>query len=179
MSNHRIAGRYAKPLLDLAVEQNALEAVKKDMEGFIQLCEDSREFLSVLRSPVIPHLKKGAILQQIYKGKAHKLTLAVFDIITRKNRENLLPEIAQEFVAQYNVKMGLLETVVTTTFPIDDKLRTSFKKIVKDVTGMEAILAEEVKQEIIGGFILRMGDRQLDESVSASLEEIKVKFNKN
>jgi len=179
MSNHRIAGRYAKPLLELAVEQKALETVKNDMVGFLRLCEDNREFLAVLRSPVIPHLKKGAILQQIFKGKAHKLTLAVFDIITRKNRENLLPEIAHEFVAQYNVKMGLLNSTVTTTFPIDDKMRKSFKKIVKDVTGMEAILAEEVNKEIIGGFVLKMGDRQLDESVSASLEEIKVKFNKN
>ncbi len=179
MSNHRIASRYAKPLLELAVEKKALEAVKNDMSGFVALCGANRDFLNMLRSPVIPHLKKGAILKKIYDGNAHKLTLAVFDIITRKNRENLLPEIAEEFLAQYNVKMGLLHSTVTTTFPIDDKLRKEFKKIVKEVTGSEAILREEINEEIIGGFILKMGDRQLDESVSSSLEEIKVKFNKN
>jgi F-type H+-transporting ATPase subunit delta len=74
--------------------------------------------------------------------------------------------------------MGLVDAVVTTTFPIDDKMRTSFRKIVKDVTGGEALLKEEINKEIIGGFILRMGDRQLNESVSSTLEEIKLKFNR-
>ena len=178
MSTHRIAGRYAKPLLDLAIEQNVLEEVNRDMVGFVNLCEANRDFLLMLRSPVIPHLKKAEILKMIFEGKAHKLTLSVFDIIARKNRENLLEDIAKESVIQYNAKMGLVDAVVTTTFPIDDKMRTSFKKIVKDVTGGEALLKEEVNKEIIGGFILRMGDRQLNESVSATLDEIKLKFNR-
>ena len=178
MSTHRIAVRYAKPLLELAVEQNVLEAVKSDMAGFVNLCETNRDFLVMLKSPVIPHLKKAEILKRIFEGKAHKLTLSVFDIIARKNRESLLEDIAKEFVTQYNTKMGLVNAVVTTTFPIDDKMRTSFKKIVKDVTGGEAILKEEINKDIIGGFILKMEDRQLNESVSANLEEIKLKFNR-
>lgn len=178
MSTHRIASRYAKPLLDLAVEQNVLEAVKDDMVGFVNLCEANRDFLLMIKSPVIPHLKKAEILKQIFEGKANKLTLSVFDIIARKNRENLLDEIAKEFVVQYNAKMGLVNATVTTTFPLDEKMRKSFRKIVKDVTGGEAILKEEINKDIIGGFILKMGDRQLNQSVSATLDEIKLKFNR-
>lgn len=178
MSSTRIAHRYAKPLLELADEHKVLEEVKDDMAGFIKLCEENRDFLLMLRSPIIPHLRKAEILRKIFVGKSNKLTLSAFDIITRKNRENLLLEIAEQFVTEYNVKMGYQDAVVTTTFPIDDQMRKSFQGIVKSVTGSEAILKEEVKTDLIGGFVLRMGDKQLDRSIISDLKEIKLKFKK-
>ncbi len=102
----------------------------------------------------------------------------MFDIIARKNRENLLAEIADEFVHLYNAKKGYQEATLTTTFQIDESLRTSFKKIVSDVTGSKAELNEEVDESILGGYIIRMGDKQLDQSVSSHLKEIKLKFTK-
>lgn len=179
MSVRRIANRYAIPLLSLAEEHNVLEQVKDDMAGFSTLCKENREFFLMLKSPIIPHLKKAEILQDIFKGKANKLTLSAFEIITRKNRENLLAEIAEEFTFLYNTKMGYQEATVTTTFPLDDNLRSSFEKIIHDVTGSKAELHEEIDESILGGYILRMGDKQLDESVSSHLNEIKLKFTKN
>jgi len=179
MSAGRIAHRYAKPLLELAEEHKVLDQVKEDMEGFVSLCEENRDFLLMLRSPIIPHLKKAEILKSVFDGKANKLTMSAFDIITRKNRENLLAEISEEFVRLYNVKMGYQEATVTTTFPIDDGMRSSFENIVKSVTGNKAVINEEVDASIIGGYILRMGDKQLDESISSHLKEIKLKFTKN
>lgn len=178
MSVSRIANRYAKPLLELAEDQKVVEQVKEDMDGFSSLCKENRAFLLLLRNPIIPHLKKAEILKRIFEGKANKLTLSAFDIIARKTRENLLPEIAIEFILLYNEKMGYQEATVTTTFPIDDSLRDSFQKIVKDVTGSQAVLNEEVDKSILGGYVLRMGDKQLDESISSHLKEIKLKFTK-
>lgn len=178
MSVRRIANRYAKPLLELAEENKVLDQVKEDMDGFSSLCQENRDFLLMLRSPIIPHLKKAEILKSIFEGKANKLTMSAFDIITRKNRENLLAEISSEFVRLYNEKMGYQEATVTTTFPIDEQLRSSFQNIVKGVTGSQAVLNEEIDKSILGGYILRMGDKQLDESISSHLKEIKLKFTK-
>lgn len=178
MSNIRIAHRYAKPLLELAEEQKVLDKVKDDMAGFTDLCRENRDFLLMLRSPIIPHLRKAEILKKIFIGKSNKLTLSAFEIITRKNRENLLPEIAEQFVLEYNAKMGFQKATVTTTFPIDAKMRKSFQGIVEDVTGGKAILEEQVDESLIGGFVLRMGDKQLDRSISNDLKEIKLKFKK-
>lgn len=178
MSDLRIAHRYAKPLYELAEEQKVVEDVMDDMSNFVSLCEENRDFLLMLRSPIIPHLRKAQILKMIFGKKSNKLTLAAFDIIARKNRENLLPEIAQEFVVEYNKKMGLQEAVVTTTFPISASLKKSFEGIVEQVTGSKAILKAEVNEEIIGGFVLKMGDKMLDQSISSDLKEIKLKFNK-
>ncbi len=178
MSQKRIANRYAKPLLELAEEHNVLEQVKEDMDEFSSLCRENRDFLLMLKSPIIPHHRKAEILEKIFKNKANKLTLSVFDIIARKNRENLLAEIAEEFIFLYNTKMGYQDATVTTTFPLDDNLRSSFAEIIKSVTGNKAELHEKVDKSILGGYILRMGDKQLDESVSSHLKEIKLKFTK-
>ena len=178
MSNERIAHRYAKPLFELAEEQKVLDKVKKDMDDFSALCDENRDFLLMLRSPIIPHLRKAEILSKVFKGKSNKLPLAAFDIITRKNRENLLPEIAKEFILEYNIKMGYQNAVVTTTYAIDAKTKKAFEKLVTDITGNKPVLTEEVDSNIIGGFVLKMGDKQLDRSISSDLKEIKLKFNK-
>lgn len=178
MSTDRIANRYAKPLLELAEEQEVFDQVREDMDEFVSLCQENRDFLLMLKNPIISHLKKAEILKKIFEGKANKLTMSIFDVVTRKNRENLLPEIARAFVRLCHTKMGYQEATLTTAFAIDDELRRSFQKIIKEVTGDKAVMNEQVDQSILGGYVLTMGDQQLDESVHSYLREIKLKFTK-
>jgi F-type H+-transporting ATPase subunit delta len=177
MSSRRIALRYAKPLIDLAIEQKALDKVKADMQNFSDICTESRDFFLMLKSPIIPHLRKAEILKSIFKARAHALTLAAFDIITRKNRESILPNIAEEFVNLYNEKMGLVEATVTTTYPLEDGQRNAFREMVKSITGKEALLEEAIDKDILGGYVLRMDDRQVDESIASHLAEIRLRLN--
>ena len=74
MAESRIANRYAKPLLELAEERGDIKDVKKDMDLLKDLCESSRDFLLMLKSPIIPHLKKGEILKKILDKKVSKTT---------------------------------------------------------------------------------------------------------
>ncbi len=176
MSTSRIALRYAKPLLELAVEKKVLDEVKKDMDGFSTVCSENRSFVAMLESPIIAHLKKAEILEKIFKGKVHELTLSVFAIIARKNREAILPHVARQFSKLYNEKMGFQEAKVTTTFPLDKELRSKIEKIISDVTGKKPLLTEKVDPEIVGGYVLELGDRQIDESVYGQLKELSLRF---
>lgn len=179
MSEFRIASRYAKSLLELADEQGVLEEVNKDMQMFSALSNENRDFVLMLKSPVVGHDKKLAILNQVFKKKVHKLTLAIFEILTRKHREAYLPAIAIEFHHQYNVRKGIEEATVTTTFALDAKLRKEFESIVTKISGKEVELTEQVDESLIGGFVLKIGDRQIDDSVSSRLRALKVKFSQN
>src|SRR4051794_27669996 len=107
MADLRVASRYVKSLLGLAVEQNALDAVHADMAAFAKVCKESRPFAMMLRSPVIRHEQKKAILAKIFTGRVHPLTLAIFNMLTVKNRESLLPTIAAEFHNAYNEYKGI------------------------------------------------------------------------
>ena len=180
MSEQRIASRYAKPILELAQEKGSLEEVMKDMVSFKSLCLSNRDFVLMLKNPIIPHLKKLSILKEIFSKKANKITLSAFEIIARKNRGQYLPEIAQEFTKKYNVFKGIAETSITTVLPLNDALKKEVIEIVKKITGKKAVeLTEVIDEKIIGGFILKIDDRQIDDSIHSKLNELKLKFSQN
>jgi F-type H+-transporting ATPase subunit delta len=179
MAESRVALRYVKSLLDLAVEQKALEAVHDDMLLFTSACRN-KSFSDMLRSPVIRHEDKRAILRKIFAKKVHPTTLAIFEIITRKNREPLLPEIASNFHRAYNEHRGVGSARVTTPVALDDKLRDQIRKIASGLTGTKEIeLTEGVDPSLLGGFILNVGDRQFDSSLKSRLKSLKRKFTEN
>ncbi|MFY0599199.1 MAG: ATP synthase F1 subunit delta [Cyclobacteriaceae bacterium] len=178
MSTTKVAIRYAKPLLELAEEKGVLEKVHADIAGFSSICNESRDFVLMLKSPLISHLKKADILSSIFKGKVQDITLSFLDIIARKSRENLLPDISEEFLKLYNDKMGLQEAVVKTTVALDADTRKAFEKLVTEITGKKPLLKEEVDKDLLGGYIVKLGDRQIDDSVSGKLKDLKLRFQK-
>ncbi len=103
MADSRVASRYVKSLLSLAVEQGVVEAVHADMQFFNKVCHSNRDFVLMLKSPIIRHEKKKEILNKLFSGRVHALTMSIIEILTKKNREPLLPSIATEFHNAYNV----------------------------------------------------------------------------
>ncbi len=180
MAGSRVVVRYVKSLLGLAVEQNSLASVHNDMLLFSKVCEQNRAFTVMLRSPVIRHDKKRQILTKLFKGKVEPLTLAFFDIITKKNREPLLVDIAKEFHSAYNEHKGISKATLITAFPVDAELRKEFEKMVMDISNKKQIeLIEKVDANMIGGFLLTIGDRQVDASISNKLKVLNNKFSQN
>ena len=180
MADSRVASRYVKSLLGLAVEQNVLEAVHTDMLFFAKVCQSNRDFVLMLQSPIVRHEKKKEILKKIFSGRVHALTMAIVDLLTAKNREPLLPSIATEFHNAYNEYKGIGKASVTSTIPIDEKLRGELEAIVKKLSNKQFVeLEEKVDKDLIGGFILNVGDRQIDASVKSKLRSLKIKFSEN
>ncbi|SDK72285.1 F-type H+-transporting ATPase subunit delta [Catalinimonas alkaloidigena] len=177
--NTRVAFRYAKSILELAQEKGMLEAIREDMELFDKAIRENRALANLLQSPIVNSDKKLKILQSIFKGKVNDLTLSVFEILTRKNRESQLPGIARSFHRQYNQLMGIENVTVITPMPLTDELRQQFMAMVKKQTGKEAELQEKVDPELIGGYILQIGDRRIDDSVRNRLHQLKRKFSEN
>lgn len=180
MADSRAASRYVKSLIGLAVERNVLEEVHRDMLLFSKTVRENRQLEVLLLSPVIKHDKKLAILKRIFSGKVSALTLSFFEIITRKNREPLLSDIAHQFHNVYNEFKGIGKAQVTTTLPLDATLRSEFEKLVRKYSAKEQVeLVEKVDPELIGGFILNVGDRQIDASVRNKIKTLKLKFSEN
>ncbi len=180
MADIRAASRYVKALLDLAVEKKVLDAVHSDMLMFSSVCESNHDFVLMLNSPIIKHDKKREILQALFKGKVNALTLSIFDIITRKNREPLLPSIAKEFHNAYNKFTDVSKATITTTVKLDPALKAEFEKMALTLTERHHIeLIEKVDKDMIGGFMLKVGDKQIDASIKSKLKSLKVKFSQN
>jgi len=177
MSVFRIATRYAKSLLELSQEQKVLDTVLSDMKLLEEVCDTNRDFLLVLRNPIVSSDQKLKILTSIFGGKVHNLTLEIFKILTRKKREQYLYEIAQVFQQQYNVLKGIVEASVTTVSPLSATNKKEIMALLDKVTNQAKVeLKETVDPDLIGGFVLKIGDKQIDDSVSGKLRELRLQF---
>lgn len=176
MSDTRVASRYAKSLMELAIEKDALEEIYKDMQLFSETCQSSHDFRLMLKNPIIGHDKKKVILYKIFQGKVHESTLAIFDVITRKNRESILCAISNEFISLYRQHHSIDKVVVTTSVPLTPDLREKMIRKIKERTGNKVSLTEKVDPDLIGGYILQIGDRMMDNSVRSKLKALEYEF---
>lgn len=176
MSEKNIAYRYAKPLLDMAIEQKQLEEVNRDMVLLRDACRKTPQLLAVLRNPIIRGYKKYAILKAIFEKEISPLTLGLLKLMGDKNRENLLFETSQVFEQLYNEHKGILEVKVTTTFPLTADLRSALMKKLETSLKKTIKLEEVIDETLIGGFILNVGNNLVDNSLRAALKRLKLDF---
>ena len=180
MEGTRVAARYAKSFLDLAIEQGQLERAYEDMKHVSSVCDSNHDFVTFLKSPIIKTDKKQQVLKLIFNEKLiSKVTDSYIQLITAKRREIYLAEIAHEFIEQYKEKNKILTAVVTTASKMDDASRTKVMEIVKGVSKSEVVLEEKIDKDIIGGFIIRVGDKQVDASIARKLNSLKRSFKEN
>jgi F-type H+-transporting ATPase subunit delta len=162
-------------LIELSIETKLLEKVMADMEMISSLCIKNRQFVLFLKNPIINNYQKMNVLKKIFEKKVNELTYRFIDIITRKSREDVLPEIANEFLVQYRQYKKIEIVEVTTPIKLDKTLQSEFEKLAENYIGKDwtVKLVEKVNKELIGGYIVKIGDRQIDDSVSSKLREVK------
>jgi F-type H+-transporting ATPase subunit delta len=179
MNNPRLAGRYAKSLMDLAIEQNQLDAVYADILLLKDINKNNPEFVSLLRSPIVSSDKKDKILDAVIGNKVSKLTMMFINLLTSKTREGNLPEIVTTFLEQYNSLKNIQTVKLTTAHPISEELKNSIVAKVRtaDSTGVEIETA--VNEALIGGFTLEVAGKLIDASILRDLQDVSKQFMKN
>ncbi len=180
MKESRVSHRYAKSLLDLALEKGQLEPAMEDMRMVLETINANRDLSILLKSPVVKTDKKQEILKAIFGGQIGVITSEFLMILTRKRREGELEGIAEAFITQYRKHKQILTAVITTASGLDDKLRAQVLDVVKQSAGGKAIeLVEKTDKALIGGFVLRIGDKQVDSSVLRQIRNLERNFSEN
>lgn len=180
MPNPRLAHRYAKSLVDLAIEKNQLEAIYADMKYLQTACKSSKEFVSLLQSPIIGADKKNKILEAVCSGKVSELTNQFNKLLVSKGREFELPEIVNAVIEQYNKINGIHKVKLTTAVPVSDELKHSITKKAATEGGLGKVeLETKVDESLIGGFVLEFNNNLVDASIARDLRDIKAQFSKN
>lgn len=176
MSELTVGSRYAKSLIDLSQEQNILEEVKSDMELFLRTVKANHELYAVLRNPIIAQDKKMSILNAIFGSKVSKVTIGFFNIMINKNRGEVLYYTAQEFIYQYNIKKNIVSALVVSATPLSEANTKQIIELLQTEVGGNIDLQTKVDPQLIGGFIITVGDRQVDTSIANSLKQLKMEF---
>ena len=180
MNNPRLAGRYAKSLIDLAAELNQVDVIYADMKFVESICKSNPDFVAVLRSPIIKPGTKEKIIESITTGSVNITTSSFISLLVRKGRETNLPEIAIAYIEQFNELRDIHQLKITTALPISEALKNEIVNTVKMSTSLKHIEVETaVKEELIGGFVLEMEGKLIDASILRDLKDIKKQFMDN
>ena len=180
MQNPRLAERYAKSLVDLSSELTQLEPVHTDMVLLQSICHSNRDFVLMLYSPIINADKKYKILMAVSGDKISKITQTFIQLLCRKNRESVLPEIIESFVTQYNRINGIHKVKLTTATPVSEAITNTFIQKITAATSITKIeLETKVNDKLIGGFMLEMDGKLVDASILRDLNDVKKQFANN
>lgn len=172
MKGTKAASRYAKALLELAIEHNQIDAVLNDMKYLSVVSGDSREFQLLVQSPIVNSDKKIAIFGELF-GQFQEISRKFIDLITKKGREALLSEIASSFEDQVNKYKGITPITITSAVPLSETAKSKIVSKVKGSVSGTLEITEKIDPALIGGFIVRMDDKQIDASIASQLDNLK------
>lgn len=178
MAGSRAAIRYAKAALSLASDQNAAEAVNKDMITIATTIAENAELDQVLKSSVIKTEVKKAALIKIFPN-LNTISSGLFDVLTANKRIDILGAVAATYTVLFDELSGKEIAQVTTAIPMTGDLEIKVLAKVKELTSKSVELENIVDENILGGFILRIGDKQYNASVANKLNKLKREFSLN
>ena len=173
MNLGKISVRYGKALFQFAKEKNQLEKVSRDMELLYNSSVEVPEFRDFLNNPILPLSGKKNAIHKIFENKIDPLTIDFLDLIIKNNRLAFLEGITLQFRDQFNTYKGITLAKLTTVYPLDHDLRDKIIEFIKKKTTNKIILDEITDPEILGGFIIKIEDEQIDTSVRTQLNKIK------
>lgn len=178
MNDSKISVRYAKALFNLAIENNSLDAIKSDVVLLNDACA-LPDFNDFLNSPIIPISKKIELFEGIFKGNVHVFVMDLLILMAKNRREAYLKMITLDFLKHYREYNGIIEAELTTAVEINEQNRKKIIQLLSNLLKGKVEIKNNIKTDIIGGFVLRIDDKQIDASVQTQLKKYKKELKKS
>lgn len=173
MDQSKINVRYAKAFFSLAKEKGLIASLQEDVATISAVCASSADFNRLIDSPVLSTSAKVKTIKSIFENKINPLTLNFLALITQNKREKHIPSIFRDLDQMHRQSLGISSAVLTTAKELDAPLVEQIRKEVESVSGTKVELSQKIDPSLIGGFVLRVDDKQYDASVSTQLKRIK------
>ncbi len=175
MSESRAAIRYAKAALEYALETKATASVEGDMRYILDTLEKNPELQEVLDSPVITGEEKKKVLLNVFE-QAEVLTKNLIGLLVDNKRISFLDQVATKFIELNDLLKGEKVAQITTAIPLNKQLEEELLTKLEKLTGTKVTLEKNIDEDIIGGFVLRIGDMQFNASIASQLNSLKREF---
>ncbi|MCF6297846.1 MAG: ATP synthase F1 subunit delta [Flavobacteriaceae bacterium] len=176
MNESRAAIRYAKAILSLSLDSKKADIIDADMLLIASTVEENVDLQLMLNSPIIKSEQKKSILVAIFDKKVDAISIKLINLLVENKRLALLPEVAKQYIFIYDKHKGNQVAKVTTAIPLTADLEKKVLAKIKEITGKNVTLENSVDPTIIGGFILRVGDKQFDTSILGKMNNLRREF---
>lgn len=172
MKRSRAAVRYAKAILEMAQASGVATQVNEDMSLIASTLKGNTELYDFIQSPIYKGDVKESALNEIFSG-VQSITKGLFHLLFENKRFDILEQIAVQYNTQFDEVSGIENATVTTAFAITPELESKVLAKIKEFSSKKINIKNIVDPSIIGGFILRIGDKQFNASVANSLLTLK------
>lgn len=170
-----IAERYATALFELADEQKLLDPVADDLRRLRQLIDDSDDLRRLVRSPLINRADAGrAMAAVLTRGKAHPTTRNFIGLVCRNRRLLALPAMIRAYLAELARRRGETTAAVTVAQPLTGPQEKALTDALKQAMGVKVTIETRVDPGILGGLIVKVGSRMVDDSLGGRLDRLRV-----
>lgn len=180
MPGFRAAKRYAKGLMDFAIESNQTKRINEEMSSLKQIISDSRDLSNFLSTPILDTKRKSEIAVEIFKSFS-KTTQNFIQLVIKQGRGSLLEKIAIQYNRLYNQQNNISTAEVTSAVSLNKEMLEQIVNLAKQRfnSNAEFEIENKVNPDLLGGFVLKVGDKQIDSSLRSRLNRLKKEFNKN
>ncbi|MGZ2369085.1 ATP synthase F1 subunit delta [Ancylomarina sp. YFZ004] len=173
MNESKISVRYAKALFLLGKEKNVLDTIVADMKLVDELCNTVKDFWLMVESPVVKTSQKRKAVKLVLADKLDAISLNFMDMVFQNHREIFIKDMVRNFLDLCRKDKGIVSAKLTTAGLIDGDDKANLSEMLKKAFNSKIELEEVLDKDIIGGFVLRVDDQELDASVSSQLNQIK------
>ena len=167
-----VARVYAQALLGLADGQGEVDEILEQLEQLRALMDKAPALEDFFGTPLVQEETRKAALENLFRGRASDLLVDTLQVMNRKGRLGLIRALVVAYREEYEELKGRIDVRVTTAVPLSDGLRQHLRVATSAVTGKEAQLVEKIDQSILGGMILRIGDRKIDTSIAKEIRKL-------
>ncbi len=171
MREDRLAREYAQALFEAAEERGQVEKVSEELDAILRIVLDEEFKAFFLAQKIGPEDKKRAF-SKAFKD-LNRLVRNFFWVVFDNRREELLPSIKAEFDRKVDEYERRVVATVTTPVELPDELAATIKLKLEEVLGKEVVLKPEVDGEILGGYVIEIGDRVIDASLKSRLDDLR------
>lgn len=171
MARYASSRRYAQAVFQIAQEHGDIDAWLDDARALAELTDDpaAAEFLD---APQIPDAKKLQTIQQTLGDSVNPLALNLLGLLAARRLTHIMPDVLSQLTDMVDQHRGVQWADVTTAVPMDDERTTEIAELIGGIVGGKVSLRTYVEPDIIGGLIVRVGDRVIDGSVRAKMRNM-------
>jgi len=168
-----VSSRYAEALYNVAVQNQELDEVEQELNFIVGMVESLNDFKKILYHPIITVQEKKVFLENVFKDNISSVTKNFLFLLVDHHRQFFLKDILKVYKEYANKTREITQAQVFSAVELNTEEKVRIEQIIQRYTGKKVETTFNVDPSLIGGVILRIGDKIIDGSVRAKLDNLK------
>lgn len=168
-----ISKTYGEALFELAVEENKTDVFVEEIQGILKVFHDNPEFDTLMNHPKILKEEKVKVMENVFKGRIDDELVGFLALIITKDRYKEAKAILSYFLDEVKAYKGIGTAYVSTAKPLDEIQKSQVQDRLLETTEFKEMeMHYSVDESLIGGMVIRIGDRVVDSSIKNKIDDL-------